>query len=356
MPLLLLLVFIIQVPLASIHAERLKKVSPLLLFRYAYSIEKKIPYRAMETYRWAFENGLRYNKDLSRTAFWRLYYLYIQYENYLDAILMLEERQKWNPRKYNTKDILILDNKLRSLIVKNWKLDDINVLFLRDAIKAFSNNQKETITYLEQIIKQNIENKTLHDNILSLCIKKNKMFMAKSILKILIKYNNSKRRSYRLEYAALEIKENSFWDAEETLVKLADESLNSLEKRQMIFFYYLLGITQRGLKRYPESIVYFKKAISLSKTQENKKIYKIYAQIALSLYLDNKIKEAFTTLSGQKILANSEEEIIWLLIKSKYKKNKASKRKLKRMLSYLKARREKRNSIVITSTLKHLKR
>ena len=75
--------------LTSLNAKQNKKSQARQWFEYAYHIEKLAPDRAAQMYAWALAKGLhgKANASLARTAYWRLYYLYLETQHYFRSLL-----------------------------------------------------------------------------------------------------------------------------------------------------------------------------------------------------------------------------------------------------------------------------
>ena len=353
--------------LTPVNAKQNKKSQARQWFEYAYSVEEQAPQRAMQMYAWALEKGLQRRADipLARITYWRLYYLYLQRQHYLELFLLLEEIQKWNKRKYKDKDIKGLKQKLSFALQKNWKLSKDNISLLFRALHILNNSkekrkQNNAKNYFVRVLQDNAGEAALGRNLLSLLVKKNKIAMAKEILDALMLAVPSvlQEESYLLRYAALQVEEKAYKKAGQTLEGITKfqkyrgvggEAKAKKEKNlEAMQFYYLWGCVERGLKNYSQSARYFEKAASFGQRQS------LNTQAAYSLYLDQKPQRAWELLSAFQSRSYTDEELLRLVLEVKLAKasqKKAAKRKLKKMRPYLEAKSTKGHSLLARNAL-----
>ncbi len=345
-----------------------KKSEARLLFEYAYQVEKSFPAQAISMYEWALELRAQESleKELVKTALWRLIYLHEDYGNYLQAAFLCLKMQKAKHTNSRQKRQLgRLAEKMLKKAKQVWRID-----FHSEHDSAEYAGPAEKASAFLRYLKQAIVN-------LDLAAKTKTMLAAESVssdfsyiyflralklaafdsflkhavleflfyhkafktaLKLLHGIDRAKSGdadylyvASRLDYASLHLRRRQ-WEYAQYYINRVWEREAKLQPKQKLYLYYALGRLAFAKKEYGEANLLFQKAAQWGAKES------MYARAAYSLYLAGDIEKAYVLMSEkQPGLKKSSSYILWLVLGIKHRGDAKAKQSLSKLRPYLQA-------------------
>ncbi len=331
-------------------------------FDYAYKIESENPEISRQMYEWYLVNT--YTKSTKnkfiQTAYWRLFHLYEEGENFLLAQVLLLNSHIFIKIKFENREIKKLYEKIGNKIKKKFELSQESYILLNESLQliskinitqGFLNNkiQKEPISQntlleenIEMLLKENIQKKNFIRNFLALLMKTKMHSLGLKILETLINENAQTQIEMNFNKITLLIEQKKTSEALYILSGMYGivPTIGPYEKER---YYLLLSKVYKENGNFKEARENYQKAYALG----GKNNQAILFQIASCYLLEKKTSQAYKTIYKLPFKKESEEEILAWIISLKNQREKLensispknnAKKELSKFAPYLKAK------------------